>query len=87
MQLGDIVRRQGWFDVLPGGFVALRHRGLATGLLRLARMALRGSGVKLTVSEILRQRPELEEFRPCIAELLDADPLVQTQDGNRYCLV
>ncbi|MCA8950587.1 MAG: hypothetical protein KDE27_13870 [Planctomycetes bacterium] len=87
MLLGEILRRHGWFDVLPGDFVALRDRGLGTALMRLARQELRDAGGQLTVHEILRQRTDLAEFTNCLAGLLNQDPLVQSQDGKRYCLV
>lgn len=87
MLLGEVLRRHGWFDVLPGDVVALRDRSLATSLLRLARQELRDAGVQLTVQEILAQRPDLAEFSGCLAGLLHSDPLVQSQDGRRFCLV
>lgn len=85
--LTEVLRRQGWFDVLPGGILALGDRGLAQRLLRLARQELRGTGVLLSVDEIVRHRPELDEFRGCLTELLDQDPLVQSPDGWRFGLV
>lgn len=85
--LADIVRRHGWFDVLPGGIVALRERTLAATLQRHARRELRAAGVQLTVEEIVQKRPDLREFSACLAELLQRDPLVQSPDGQRFCLL
>lgn len=85
--LADLLRRHGWFDVLPGGVVSLRERTLAATLQRLARRELRAAGVQLTVEEIVRKRPDLQEFTACLAELLQRDPLVQSPDGQRFCLV
>lgn len=81
--LGEVLRRNGPFEVLPG-VVALRTLGLGGWLLRRARNALREAGVPITVDEILAERPELTEFGPSIAELLLQDPLVQTPDGARF---
>ncbi len=87
MLLADVVRRQGWFEVLPGGLIALKNLGLGASLLRLARQELRQAGIQLTVDEILRHRPDLAEFRACLADLLHGDPMVHSQDGERFCLV
>lgn len=87
MLLEDLIRRHGWFDVLPGNVIALRDRKLAARLTWLARQELREAGVQLTVDEILRQRTDLAEFADCLAGLLHADPLVHSQDGKRFCLV
>ncbi|MFO1077831.1 MAG: hypothetical protein U1E73_08910 [Planctomycetota bacterium] len=85
--LGEVLRRHGWFDVLPGGVVALRDRALPATLLRLARQRLREAGVQLTVEEIVSQRPDLRDFAGCLEELLQRDPLVQSPDGRRFCLL
>jgi hypothetical protein len=85
--LTEVLRRHGWLDVLPGGFVALGERALGAHLLRLARQELRNVRGLVTVDEIVRRRPELAEFRNCIAELLGTDPLVQSPDGRRFALV
>lgn len=82
--LGELLRRHGPFEILPGGYVARRSLGLVGWLMRRARAALREAALPLTVEEMLAQRPELAEFAPCLQELLAHDPLVQTPDGERY---
>jgi len=85
--LEDILRRQGWFEVLPGGIIALSEHALGSTLLKLARNALRSASVLLTAEEIIRQRPELAEFTASLTDLLRQDPLVQSPDGRRFGLV
>lgn len=82
--LGELLRRHGPFEILPGGYVARRSLGLVGWLMRRARAALRDAALPITVEEMLAQRPELAEFAPCLHELLAHDPLVQTPDGERY---
>jgi hypothetical protein len=82
--LGELLRRHGSFEVLPGGYIARQERGLIGWLLRRARNALREAGMPISVQEILAERPELAEFQACLAGLLGQDPLVQTPDGVRY---
>ncbi len=82
--LGELLRRHGPFEVLPGGYVSRRSLGLIGWLMRRARTALREAALPLTVEELLAQRPELAEFAPCLEQLLAHDPLVQTPDGQRY---
>ncbi|MGE3173085.1 MAG: DNA-directed RNA polymerase subunit alpha C-terminal domain-containing protein [Planctomycetota bacterium] len=82
--LGELLRRHGPFEVLPGGFVARSALGLGGWLMRRARNALREAAVPITVAELLAERPELAEFAPCLEQLLNHDPLVQTPDGNRF---
>ncbi|MEQ1630981.1 MAG: DNA-directed RNA polymerase subunit alpha C-terminal domain-containing protein [Planctomycetota bacterium] len=82
--LGELLRRHGPFEVLPGGYVARSVLGLIGWLMRRARTALREANIPITVAELLAQKPELAEFTPCLAELLRHDPLVQTPDGQRF---
>jgi hypothetical protein len=84
--LGDVLRRNGPFELLPGGIVARRELALATSVLRIARVALRDAGVPLSIDEVLRSRPELAEFAPCLQQLLAGDPLVQSPDGVTFQL-
>jgi hypothetical protein len=82
--LGELLRRHGPFEVLPGGWVARATLGLGTWLLRRARNALREANVPISLQEILVERPELTEFAGCLEGLLQQDPLVQTPDGMRF---
>lgn len=84
--LGEILRRNGPFEVLPGGIVAQRSLGLGGWLLQRARHVLREAGVPVSVEEILAERPELTEFRDSIGALLQHDPLIQTPDGARFLI-
>lgn len=84
--LEDVLRRNGPFEVLPGGIVARAELELVANVRRTLRTALRAAGASLTVGEVLRHRPELAEFAPAIADLLRADPLVQSDDGARFTL-
>jgi hypothetical protein len=85
--LADILRRNGPFEVLPSGIVALDHLSLTTTLLRSARQALRDAGEPVTVEDVVRARPDLAEFADCLGELLGKDPLVQSPDGNYFVLL
>jgi hypothetical protein len=38
------------------------------------------------VDEVLTARPELSEFAGCLHELMAADPLLQSPDGERFTL-
>jgi hypothetical protein len=82
----DIVRRHGEFELLPGGWIAAPGTGLARWIQRTAREILRSHLGGLTHQQIVAERPELAEFRECLAELLEQDPLVQTADGLHYQL-
>lgn len=82
--LGELLRRHGPFETMPGGFVARKSMGLVGWLMRRARAALREANLPLSVGEMLAQRPELAEFADCLADLLEKDPLVATKDGQRY---
>ena len=72
--------------MLEPGIVALADLALPQGLRRSARQALRKSGRAVTIPELVRARPELAEFRPCLARLLLDDPLVQSPDGIYFVL-
>ena len=85
--LADILRRNGPFDVLPSGIVALADIGLVSTLRRLARQALRELDEAVTVRDVVRARPELAEFTDCLAEILSRDPLVLSPDGAYFKLV
>jgi hypothetical protein len=82
--LGELLRRHGPFEVLPGCWVARAALRLGTWLLRRARNALREANVAISLQEILVERPELSEFAGCLEGLLQQDPLVQTPDGMRF---
>lgn len=82
--LGDVLRRNGPFELLPGGIVARADLDLGHRVLRTVRQALRDAGVPLSVEEVLQARPDLGEFAACLGELLGTDPLVQSPDGVRY---
>ncbi|MGA1525598.1 MAG: hypothetical protein ACO4CZ_16655, partial [Planctomycetota bacterium] len=66
--------------------VADRELQLGPFLQRLARDILRTRVAGLTFQQIVAERPELAEFSACLQGLLDADPLVQSEDGLHYQL-
>ncbi len=84
--LADLLRRHGTFELLTDEVVCRRSLHLGASLLRAARQALREAGVPLTVDEVLTARPELSEFAGCLHELMAADPLLQSPDGERFTL-
>ncbi len=84
--LADVLRRNGPFEVLPGDIVARADLGLAQRVLRTVRRALRDAGVPLTVDDVLQAKPELGEFAPCLATLLQNDPLVQSAGDELFML-
>ncbi|MEZ6038472.1 MAG: hypothetical protein R3F29_13395 [Planctomycetota bacterium] len=84
--LADVLRRNGPFEVLAPGIVALAELSLPGHLLRTARQALRELDETVTVQDVLRVRPELAEFAACLADLLSNDPLVQSPDGRYFKL-
>ncbi len=84
--LADILRRNGPFEVLSPGIVALKDLALPSILRRSARQALRAAGKAVTVCDIVQARQDLVEFAPCLAELLLTDPLVQSPDGKYFVL-
>lgn len=83
----DLLRRHGDFELLQGGFVAVRGVGLARWILRTARRILRAHVSGLSLAQLLAERPELAEFEGCLAALLQHDPLVQSADGLRFQVV
>ncbi len=85
--LRDLLRRHAQLDFLPSGIVARPSLGLVAWIMSRAHDAIRCAGVGLTIAEILLDHPELAEFADCLEQLLEQDPLVQTQDGQRYQLV
>lgn len=84
--LADILRRNGPFEVLSPGIVALKALSLPSILRRSARQALRAAGEAVTVYDIVQRRQDLVEFAPCLPELLLSDPLVQSPDGKYFKL-
>ena len=84
--LADILLRNGPFEMLPGGTVALESLSLPSILMRSARKALRDAGEAVTIADVVRARPDLAEFVDCLAELLVEDPLVQSPDGKYFLL-
>lgn len=82
----DVLRRHGEFEVLSGTVVADPELQLGPFLQRLARDILRSRVAGLTFQQIVSERPELAEFSSCLQGLLDADPLVQSEDGLHYQL-
>lgn len=85
--LADILRRNGPFEVLKPGIVALKDLALPSILRRSARQALRDVGEAVTIQDIVQARQDLVEFAPCLAELLLTDPLVQSPDGKYFVLL
>jgi hypothetical protein len=84
--LAEVLRRNGPFEVLRPGIVALRDLALPAILMRSARQALRAAGEAVTIQDVVRARPDLAEFTDCLAELLLEDPLVQSPDGTYFIL-
>ncbi|MFK7739647.1 MAG: hypothetical protein AB8H80_04925 [Planctomycetota bacterium] len=84
--LGDILKRNGPFELLEPGIIALKSLALTSTLRRSARCALRELGRAVTIPEIVRHRSDLAEFRPCLAHLLVRDALVQSPDGVYFVL-
>ena len=84
--LAEVLRRNGTFEVLRPGIVALRDLALPAILMRSARQALRAAGEAVTIQDVVRARPDLAEFTDCLAELLLEDPLVQSPDGTYFIL-
>jgi hypothetical protein len=82
----DVLRRHGDFEILSGMVVADRELQLGPFLQRLARDILRTRVAGLTFQQIVAERPELAEFSACLQGLLDADPMVQSEDGLHYQL-
>ncbi|HEX6810243.1 MAG TPA: hypothetical protein VF384_01355 [Planctomycetota bacterium] len=85
--LADLLRRHGSFEVLPSRLVARRDLGLGASLMRTVRQALREAGHPVTVDDVLRARPDLNEFANCLRELIESDPLVQSPNGSHFILV
>lgn len=84
--LSDVLRRNGPFQILPGGLIARAELDLVGRVRRTLRRALRCAGEALAVEDILKARPELSEFAPCLREMLDQDPSVQTADGVHFMI-
>lgn len=84
--LEDVLRRNGPFDVLPGGIVARAELDLTGMVRRTVRGAMRAAGTTLTVDEVLQQRPDLAPFAAALGEVLRSDPLLRTDDGVRYLI-
>lgn len=84
IMLEDLLRRHGNYELLPGGLVARPDLELGSWIQARSRQALRSAAVPLTVSEVQAEMPELAEFREVLGDLLEKDPLVQTEDGLRY---
>lgn len=84
--LSDILRRNGPFELLAPGIVALKDLALPSILMRSARQALRSAREAVTIDDVVRARPDLAEFTDCLAELLMDDPLVQSPDGKYFVL-
>jgi hypothetical protein len=84
--LEDVLRRNGPFDVLPGGIVGRIELDLNGFVRRSLRAALRSAGATLTAEEILLQRPELAPFAPTVEDMLRNDPMVRTDDDVRFTI-
>jgi hypothetical protein len=84
--LEDVLRRNGPFDVLPGGIVGRIELDLNGFVRRSLRAALRSAGATLTAEEILLQRPELAPFAPTVEGMLRNDPMVRTDDDVRFTI-
>ncbi|MCA8966778.1 MAG: hypothetical protein H6838_04780 [Planctomycetes bacterium] len=85
--LEDILRRNAPFEVLPGGLVARRQLRLGETIVRLARQALRETGVSMSVEDMVKVRPQLAEFVSFVAPLLVKDPTVHTTRGQYFTLL
>ena len=85
--LADLLRRHGSFEVLPNSIVARRDLGLGASLMRTVRQALREAGYPVTVDDVLRARPDLNEFANVLEDLIGTDPLVQSHDGSHFTLM
>lgn len=85
--LGDLLRRHGPFEILPGGVVARADLGLGGWIQQKAREVLRHADLPLTPGEIVGEVPELGEFTACLQELLERDPLVESNDAMHYRVV
>lgn len=85
--LEDLLRRNAPFEVLPGGLVARRQLRLGEAIVRLARAALRETGVSMSVDDMVKVRPELAEFVTYVAPLLTRDPTVHTTRGQFFTLL
>ena len=83
----DVLRRHGRFEILPGPILAAPTLGLARWIQRSAREVLRSHCDGLTPQQLIAQRPDLAEFDCCLSELLELDPLVQSEDGLHYKVV
>lgn len=84
--LADLLRRQGPYEVLPGGIVALRSRDLPNRWLRCIRQVLRRQKQPLSLERILLERPEFTELTECLRGLMEQDPCLRVLDGDLYCL-
>lgn len=82
----DVLRRHGEFEILSDTVVADGDLQLGPFLQRISRDILRSRVAGLTFQQIVAERPELAEFSSCLQGLLDADPLVQSEDGLHYQL-
>ena len=87
MRLRHVLRRHGPFEILAGGVVARASLGLAGWIQQKAREALRHADLPLTTGEIVGEVPELGEFAACLQELLDREPLVETNNAMHYRVV
>lgn len=85
--LAEVLRRNGPFEILAPGIVALKDLCLPAILMRSARQALRAAGEAVTIQDVVRERPDLAEFSDCLAELLLDDPLVQSPDGKYFVML
>ncbi|MFO0278079.1 MAG: hypothetical protein ACK533_12445, partial [Planctomycetota bacterium] len=84
--LEDVLRRNGPFDVLPGGIVGRIELDLIGFVRRTLRTTLRGAGTTLTVDEILQQRPDLAPFASTLAGMLRSDPMIRSDDDVRFTI-
>jgi hypothetical protein len=84
--LEDVLRRNGPFDVLPGGVVGRVELDLNGFVRRTLRTTLRGAGTTLTVDEILQQRPDLAPFASTINGMLRSDPMIRSDDDVRFTI-
>lgn len=80
--LGDLLRRHGEFEVLPGGVVC--RAGTTRLLQRSLRRLVRAAGQPVSAADLLAAHPELTEYAAALATLLSTDPLLQSRDGVRH---
>ncbi len=79
----DLLRRHAQFELLPGAIVARTELGLVGWIQHRIRECLREAAEPMNREQIVSETPELGAFLPCIEQLAELDPMVQsTEDGH-----